>query len=344
MASVLDQIQGQQQRETDQGLAQAWHDNQWAQQFTSTPPAEKLRANLNLTDMVDKAVQLKQDLLAQTDLKAMALKAKTAEFDEWQKQAPLREQLLRARVDATGATERRKAEEAALEATDTAKLNRGIAALYSKGLRRGTQEFIDGAAQIMADAPHANGNHVMEIGKAVGLLGDTPEEKLANAITLVKEREKAKAALQPTLEAKLANDVAREKALGEVRQGFKPDPEIKSLETARALHQSALDRASTRRISAQKAFDKAKEAATDSSGKITNQELINNNLDLVRSADEEISAAKAALGDVDAQIKARRGAPAAAPAAPAANQAALDWLSANPNDPRAPAVRAKLGL
>jgi len=34
----------------------------------------------------------------------------------------------------------------------------------------------------------------------------------------------------------------------------------------------------------------------------------------------------------------------AAPAAPAANAAAIEWLKANPNDPRATAIKAKLGL
>lgn len=37
--------------------------------------------------------------------------------------------------------------------------------------------------------------------------------------------------------------------------------------------------------------------------------------------------------------------PSAAPTpTPSPNQAALDWLTANPNDPRAPAIRAKLGI
>ena len=34
----------------------------------------------------------------------------------------------------------------------------------------------------------------------------------------------------------------------------------------------------------------------------------------------------------------------ATPVAPAANAAAIEWLKANPNDPRATAIKAKLGL
>jgi len=299
MASVLEQIQGQQQREVDQGLSRAWHDNQWAEQFTSTPPAEKLRANLNLTDMVDKAVQLKQDLLAQTDLRAMALKAKTAEFDEWQKQAPLREQLLRARVDATGATERRKAEEAALEATQTANLNKGISTLYQNGLRKGSPEFIDAAAQLIADNPHADGGHVMEIGKLAGFGGDTPEEKLSQAVTMVREKEKARLALQPTLEQKVAEasqvTSAREKAKAEYRP--EKDIVLPSLERERSLHAQALNRA--KRIRS-KAVDP----------------------NIIADADQDILDSQKALDDIESQIRTHRES-SSKPAAIAQPEAAL---------------------
>lgn len=43
-------------------------------------------------------------------------------------------------------------------------------------------------------------------------------------------------------------------------------------------------------------------------------------------------------------IASGHGAPVAAPAASDPNKAARDWLAANPNDPRAPAIRKKLGI
>lgn len=174
--------------------------------------------------------------------------------------------------------------------------------------------------------------------------------------------------------------------------------EIKSLERERSIHQGAFDKASARRIQAEK----------------------NGSQDLKDAADADIIEAKAKLSDVESQIRTHRetksdAQPTAAPIkadlrdvkqemknlgyfygetngemdeetakalrryqirnglkqdgtanqetlaamgfgkgdsksegpstskAPSPNQAALDWLAANPNDPRAAAVRAKLG-
>lgn len=169
MASVLEQIQAGQQDEEDQGLALAAHDASWANFYNNTPSSEKLRANLDLSNMVDRAVRKKQDLLAQTDLKAQELKANTAKFDEWQKQAPLREQLLQAHIDATGATERRKAVEAKKTADQTAALNNGMLKLYQSGVKYGTPEFQQGVVGLIADNPMAHADHIAEVGKIAGL-------------------------------------------------------------------------------------------------------------------------------------------------------------------------------
>lgn len=232
MADITQRLQEQGRLQDNADIAQADHDYQWKRTFDSTPPADVLRSRLNVADTVDRAIGNKLKIQAQSDVKALEILQKTAKMDEWNRNAPMREQLARARIEATGATERRKAEEAALEANHTANLNRGIADLYKRGLRKGTPEFIDAASQLIADNPHADGGHVMEIGKLAGFGGDTPEEKLNQAVTMVREKEKARLALQPTLQEKVAEASQVTDAREKAKAGYRLTPEQKIAEAA----------------------------------------------------------------------------------------------------------------
>ena len=103
-----------------------------------------------------------------------------------------------------------------------------------------------------------------------------------------------------------------------------------------------------------------------------NEKAINAANDLIKAADEDVIEMRAKRDEAESALKVRvsnkapaegkqpqftvgnpngmstPAAPAAptpaAPVAPAANAAAIEWLKANPNDPRATAIKAKLGL
>lgn len=106
MADVLSLIRQRDQRNQEDALVGALKDATWASTFQSIPDAEKLRAQRNLTDMVDQAYQRKMDLAAQGDTRALDLQRKAYEFKEYQAQAPLREALLKNRIESAGAHDR----------------------------------------------------------------------------------------------------------------------------------------------------------------------------------------------------------------------------------------------
>ncbi len=184
MASLLDSIAADQERTDNADLAQAQHDLNWTSTFRSTPPAEVSRARANYTDAIDRALTNKIALQARTDIGALRLQQKAAEHEEWVKQAPMREALLKAHVDATGATERRKAEESALTMKQTAALNRGMADFYKNGGLPGTPEAQQAALGLLADNPMAHVDHVLEIGKQAGITDVPPEQVAAKAAAL----------------------------------------------------------------------------------------------------------------------------------------------------------------
>lgn len=179
MASILDSIAQQQERDDNQAIAGAQHDLNWTSTFRSTPPAEVSRARANYTDAIDRALSNKIALQARTDIGALRLQQKAAEHEEWVKQAPMREQLLRAHIDATGATERRKAEESRMEMTHTTNLNRGMLDFYKNGGQPGTPEAQQTFLGLVADNPLAHPGHLAEIGKSNGF-GELPPEELAS--------------------------------------------------------------------------------------------------------------------------------------------------------------------
>lgn len=103
---LLDDILAREQRVEEQRLAQADHAASWAQTFASTPPAEVLRAQRNVTDLVSQAMNRKMELAAQTDQKAQDIFITNAKFNEWKSQAPLRDEHLRSQIASEGATAR----------------------------------------------------------------------------------------------------------------------------------------------------------------------------------------------------------------------------------------------
>lgn len=184
MASILDSIAQDQERADNADVAQAQHDLNWTSTFRSTPPAEVSRARVNYADAFERALTNKIALQARSDIGALRLQQKAAEHEEWIKQAPLREQLLKAHVDATGATERRKAEESRLEMQHTANLNRGMLDFYKSGGQPGTPAAQQAFLGLVADNPLAHPGHLAEIGKSNGMGNKTPEELAADAATL----------------------------------------------------------------------------------------------------------------------------------------------------------------
>ncbi len=242
MADLVDQYQQAQQAEANQGLASDIHDVQWANTFSSTPPAEVLRSRVNLADTVNRAVSNKIALQAQGDAKALELMQRTAQFKEYQAQAPLREQLLQARVDATGATERRRAAEATMQANDTAGLNNDIAKAYADGKKPGTPEFAESVFTSIADHPHADKNHLQEIHKLAGGPEDVDPVAFAQHGLELKNAALSAGFKNPRIKSvggkltveegptvvseaeKIANEVARIKATNTARNEGKPVP------------------------------------------------------------------------------------------------------------------------
>lgn len=102
----IDQSQQDQLRLLDAQYGQAQHDATWGNMFTSTPPAEVLRRNVNATQLGKDALEMKARLLAQQDENAAKIYETNAQMAEWQRQAPLRDELLRRKTEAEGATER----------------------------------------------------------------------------------------------------------------------------------------------------------------------------------------------------------------------------------------------
>lgn len=191
MASLLDSIAADQGRADNADIAQAQHDLNWTSTFRSTPPAEVSRARVNYTDAIDRALSNKIALQARSDIGALKLQQKAAEHEEWVKQAPLREQLLRAHIDATGATERRKAEEARVTLQHTANLSRGMLDFYKAGGQPGTPAAQQTFLGLLADNPLAHPDHTAEIGKANGMGSMTPEEMAVDAASRKDALEKA---------------------------------------------------------------------------------------------------------------------------------------------------------
>lgn len=93
-------------RNDNQDFQDAQQNATWAQTFSDTPPADVLRARVNLADTYNRVLGNRMALAAQSDAGALGLLQKQAEYQEYQRQAPLRENLLQARAAAAGGAQR----------------------------------------------------------------------------------------------------------------------------------------------------------------------------------------------------------------------------------------------
>lgn len=98
MADVLDQIQQEQSRETNAELARARHDYNWNSTFGRIAPDNVLREARNMTALINTAIERKMALAAQTSEEAQRIFVNDQKFKAWEKQQPLRDDLLRAQI------------------------------------------------------------------------------------------------------------------------------------------------------------------------------------------------------------------------------------------------------
>jgi len=257
---LLDRVQRGQIAEDNQAIAGALHDYQWDNTFRSTPPADVLRSRLNLGDVIDRAVGNKLRLQAQGDIKALNILQKTAEMDEWQRQAPLREEKLKREVESKGAHERFVQQKDAEAMGDLAGFLDSTAKITAKP---GTPEYQQGLNAALQKHPRVIGTQVGADAlkrlqqEHVDIAALTPPPGQRVARTEFDESGKAKAIFEPIPETPsvvrpdgLVPTGAKETSKGvEVTYGSpKADTsEIKSLEKERDLYTRELAKARVRR-------------------------------------------------------------------------------------------------
>lgn len=187
MAGIIDQLQQQATRDENAGIALAAKEATWANQFNSIPTTEKLRANLDLNNAIATAIRRKQELSLADQEKLLDIKMKTAAFDQLQQINPLKEKLLQAQVEATGASERRRALEATTKAEHTSRINTGMLKLYQSGTQPGTPEWRTQAVEILASNPFGDIKDISELGKLAGFSDElSPEQYVAEAVKIKK--------------------------------------------------------------------------------------------------------------------------------------------------------------
>lgn len=118
--ALADEILARKQSAEDAQLRQADKSASWANTFNGPQSTEALRATRNLTDLVNGAIEGRMRLEAQTDKTAQNIYQNEVKFREWKNQEPLRDELLRAKLDATGATTRFQQQKEVQAHADTA--------------------------------------------------------------------------------------------------------------------------------------------------------------------------------------------------------------------------------
>lgn len=354
---LLNQVVSDQTVPTNQDVVDAVHSSQWANTFQNTPEPEVLRARVDLADTVNRAFDNKLALQARSEAGALNLMQKNAQFQEYQRQAPLREQLLQAHIDATGATERRKAAEATLEANDTAGLNNDIAGLYAKGLKKDSSDFQSGALQSIAKYPHARLDHVAHVA---GIVGGGADD--VDYTTLGSEVQKAQKIAEDngwknyriTLYKGHPYPVQEAVSPHAGPEGKIADTEANMVDSPLSLQFGNVNKDG--KLVPSTASDNTNGKATHvnvsfvgPSGKIHDSGPIT--IDEYQRLQERVKSRKAGAVTPVPAAQAAAVAPnapvvptAAVTPAPNSNEAALQWLKANPDHPKAAAVRAKLGL
>lgn len=90
----------------DQFRAERQRDFNWRNTFGQIPPADVLRETRDMISLTNRAIEQKMRLAAQTNHEAQNLYIKDQEFQEWQRQAPLRDELLKSNLSLRKASER----------------------------------------------------------------------------------------------------------------------------------------------------------------------------------------------------------------------------------------------
>lgn len=303
MADIIQRIRDEGLLQDNRDVAQAESDYRWNRTFSDTPPAEVLRSRLNLADTIDRTIGNRLRLQAESDVKALNILQKQREADEWMRQAPLREEKLIRQVESTGAYDRFRSQKDNETQADIA----GFFDSMMQGQERpGTPEYQSKMNGLLQKYPRVIGTQVGQDAlknlqkEHRELSSIQPREGERIARTEFDENGGFKVVMEPipqtTVPSGLVPTGARTDASGNTAVTYGSPKEAASgvaRDLARA--QSAMDRASQRRIAAQKALDNAR--------KTEDQTIINGNLDLVKAADEDILAAKAELDQLRTPVQ-----------------------------------------
>lgn len=141
MPGILEQLTQQATRDENAGLALAAQKATWANQFNSYTPEEKLREKLDVVTAMDGALRRRMELEARGDLKAQELLHRERKFEQWEKDAPLRTELLERKVASEGAHERFVQRKDAESMTDIAGFFETVGKIPA---RPGTPEYQSG--------------------------------------------------------------------------------------------------------------------------------------------------------------------------------------------------------
>lgn len=322
----LDRIQQNQSRQVNRDLTEAEHDLNWAESFNSVPHADVLRSRVNYADAIDRAYSNKINLAAQSDMGALRLLQNQQKFKEWQTQAPLREELLRRKVESEGAHERfiqQKDSEAMADLAGFMEATRSIKS------RPGTPEYAEALSTALQTHPRVIGTQVgsdtmkrlqqehediaaITAPPGYRVKGHTFKDGKWTAETeRIPEAADIPSNLSPSgakvVDGKVTVDYSQPKSASDA-----------GVQRELSMHQAAMDKASQRRITAQKALDAARKTKDD--------QLINNNLDLVKAADADILEAKAAIKALQGNANPAAPLPATtAPAIPTPGEVRNGW-------------------
>ena len=270
--SAIDQFMDKQSRDENAAITQQIHDNSWEQTFHNTPPADVLRQNRNIVDMVSQATQRKMAIMAQTDAAASDLYQKNATFNEWQKQADMRDSLLRGQVahqaaitQSTGAAEAYKMKRELDIAHDSAGFHKRMADAESP--TPGDPGYDTFIHQGYVDFPNAAFNPIIKRDTIDGMRAHT------KLLGFKSESEKLAEKLQPQLikaQAEAAGLLAAKESLynkmGKEKWDASPDsPKINASVIKADTRVAALQKAINPNAAAGSADTKAPPAAPDSS-------------------------------------------------------------------------------
>lgn len=331
----LDRIQQNQSRQVNRDLTEAEHDLNWSESFNSVPPADVLRSRVNYADAIDRAYSNKINLAAQSDMGALRLLQNQQKFKEWQTQAPLREELLRRRVESQGAHERfiqQKDSEAMADLSGFLEATRSIKS------RPGTPEYAEALSTALQTHPRVIGTQVgsdtlkrlQQEHEDISAINPPPGHRVARYEFSSDGRIKAVTepipATTATPEGLVPVGATQDKDGNmQVRYGQAKEATDASTQRELSMYQSAMDRASDRRIRAQKAFDAAKLVYTKNVNK-ENKDIYDSNLDLVKAADADILEAKAAIKALQGNANPAAPLPATtAPAIPTPGEVRNGW-------------------